>query len=284
MKPETVKQLVALNRAFYSRFAREFSETRPSGEPRLSRIVSYVPRESKLLDVGCGNGRLAERLDQEARRVRYIGIDLSSFLVAMAASQCAKLRNVEVAFRVVDITQPDWPAKMVASQPPLPFPAEQFDTVTALAVLQHIPGFATRRAVLQNIRALLRPGGLLVMTNWQFLRNEKSREKVVDWKTLGVDEQDLEPGDHLLTWKRGGIGYRYCHQLTQVQVQELATRSGYRVLEQFYADDDMNLYSVLERGHDPVAAGKDRTTDRRSQSGKTPVGLRIRRMDKGRSS
>jgi len=50
-----------------------------------------------------------------------------------------------------------------------------------------------------------------------------------------------------MTWKRGGVGYRYCHLITKAEVRRMAEQSGFDVLEQFYADADLNLYSVLQK-------------------------------------
>jgi 2-polyprenyl-3-methyl-5-hydroxy-6-metoxy-1,4-benzoquinol methylase len=231
MDTRLVNQLLELNRTFYVRFAGAFSETRPSTQLSLTRILTYISNGVKVLDVGCGNGRVAQRLAQEQRRVSYLGLDLPE-MVEIAAARCAGLA---AQFRPVDITQPGWNQNLGAP----------FDIVLLLAVLHHIPGFDLRREVLRSVCAVLRPGGRLVMTNWQFARAERLRKKMVSWQTIGIDEHDLEPGDALLDWKRGGVGYRYCHLVTETEVEQLAAQSGFKVLEQFCADADLNLYSIL---------------------------------------
>ncbi len=116
-----------------------------------------------------------------------------------------------------------------------------------MAVLHHIPSFALRRAVLRDLHGLLRAEGICAMSNWQFMRNERLRRKIVPWSTLDIDERELEAGDALLDWKRGGTGYRYCHFFTEAEVSDLAAQSGFAVRAQFYADGELNLYSVLQR-------------------------------------
>ncbi|CAG0980995.1 hypothetical protein ANRL3_02132 [Anaerolineae bacterium] len=237
MNSQLVKQLIEINRKFYSDFAQSFSETRSSAQTRLDRIVAYIGDGVKTLDVGCGNGRLAERIEKEGRRAQYVGVDASPELIAIASAQKSRLHRVFAEFRVADITAADWGASLRD---------EPFDIAIALAVLHHVPSFDLRVAVLREIHALLRPGGKLIMTNWHFERNERLRKKIVAWDTVGIDAHDLEPGDALMTWERGGIGYRYCHLVTQSEVQKLAEQSGFVVVEQFYADADLNLYSVLQ--------------------------------------
>lgn len=203
---------------------------------RLDRIVAYIPEGGKVLDVGCGNGRLAERIEKEARRAEYVGIDSSSELIAIAASRAARLRRVAARFLVGDVTSGDWSAAL---------PPRSFDVAFALALVHHVPGFELRCALLAAIRRLLAPGGTFVMTNWHFERNERLRKKLIPWKTVGIDEANLEEGDALLSWQRGGTGFRYCHLITIPEVIHLAERSGFQVTKQFYADADLNLYSVL---------------------------------------
>lgn len=238
MNSQLVKQLIEINRKFYSDFAQSFSETRSSAQTRLDRIVAYIGDGVKALDVGCGNGRLAERIEKEGRRVHYVGVDASPELIAIASAHKSRLHRVAAKFRVADITATDWSASLRG---------EPFDIAVALAVLHHVPSFDLRVAVLREIHALLRPGGKFVMTNWHFERNERLRKKIVAWDTVGIDTRDLEPGDALMTWERGGIGYRYCHLVTQSEVQKMADQSGFTVVEQFYADADLNLYSILQR-------------------------------------
>ena len=238
MNPQLVKQLVALNASFYSRFANEFSETRSSAQMRLNRIVKYVPDGATLLEVGCGNGRLAERLDRDAHPLTYVGVDAAREMIDIANARRLGLRFVRAEFRVADLTDPEWHGAL---------PHAPYDVIVALAVLHHIPSSELRLAVLRDLGAMLKPGGTLVMTNWQFLNNERMRKKILEWDTVGIDPAELETGDALLSWKRGGMAYRYCHWLTKTEVQELAAQSGLQVVRQFLADADLNLYSVLRK-------------------------------------
>jgi len=71
---------------------------------------------------------------------------------------------------------------------------------------------------------------------------------------MGVDQRDLERGDYLLDWRRGGVGYRYCHLVGEEEVAALAAGAGLELVESFYADGregNLNLYAVLS----PLATG-----------------------------
>ena len=236
MDSQIVNQLLDINRKFYSEFARAFSETRSSGQSRLDRIVAYIGGDSKALDVGCGNGRLADRLEREGRHVQYVGVDASPELIAIASAQKSRWHHLVADFRVADIAAPGWGSS---------FEPGAFDVAVALAVLHHVPSFDLRCGVLREIHALLKPNARLILTNWHFERNERLRKKIVAWDLVGLDANQLEEGDALMTWERGGKGYRYCHLVTQAEMKKLAEQSSFGVLEQFYADADLNLYSIL---------------------------------------
>ncbi len=87
------------------------------------------------------------------------------------------------------------------------------------------------------------------MSNWQFLRSPKLRQRVVPWNTLGITEAEVEQGDYLLSWERGGRrGVRYVHVLDEDEVRRLAGQAGLQILEVFSADGlsgDLAEYVVL---------------------------------------
>lgn len=236
MDAETVNKLLDLNRAFYSEFSADFSDSRSSERLNIEPFRSYLANDIRLLDAGCGNGRLADTLERAGYWLDYVGIDGSAELVALAEKQRAGLHKVHASFRVVDLTAPQW-SKTLASAP--------FDVVVSLAVLHHIPSFELRGQVLRQFHDLLKLNGILVTSNWQFTRSERLRKKIIGWEKLEIEDWRLETGDYLLDWKRGGVGYRYVHLMDEPEMERLATDSGFRVVRQFYADADLNLFSIL---------------------------------------
>lgn len=239
MELEVVKRLLALNREFYAEFAESFSDTRSSGDMNLEPIMPFLRDGMKVLDVGCGNGRLAERLDRDGHSLTYIGIDAAPELFEIAKKRKGNLRHISAEFHMADVTTPEWTDEMQVYKP--------LDLAFALAVLHHIPGLELRLQLLRGIHSLLRPGGVLLMSNWQFMQNERVRRKILSWETLNIDENQVEPGDALIDWKRGGAGCRYVHEFTAEQVQTLSDKSGFRMVDQFRADAGQNLFSVLKR-------------------------------------
>jgi 2-polyprenyl-3-methyl-5-hydroxy-6-metoxy-1,4-benzoquinol methylase len=232
------QRLLALNREFYARFAQEFSRSRTVDHTNISAIMPYLRAGVKLLEIGCGSGRLAERLEREKLALDYLGVDVTPAFIEAARGRSARMVHVHAEFLLQDITAEGWAESLRASAP--------FDVALAAAVLHHIPDFELRCAVLGALRSLLRLGGILVMSNWQFQNEPRLRRKVVPWESVAIDERALEEGDTLIDWKRGGNGYRYCHLLTELEIEQAARRSGYSVFSQFNSDRNLNLWSILQ--------------------------------------
>jgi 2-polyprenyl-3-methyl-5-hydroxy-6-metoxy-1,4-benzoquinol methylase len=126
-----------------------------------------------------------------------------------------------------------------------------FDCVLMLAVLHHIPDGTLRVRIMRQARDLLSPEGCVIISVWQFLENERMRRKIVPWSTVGIDDRELEPGDTLLNWKRGGAGLRYCHWIGEDELRAMSAQAGLKVTETFRAggrEGNLSLYAILSVG------------------------------------
>ncbi len=240
MQPTTVETLLRLNRAFYDRFAAEFAASRAPNQPGWRRLLAYLPARGRLLDVGCGSGRLASLLVQAGRPLAYVGVDSSPHLLAIARNAAASL-PIPADFVEADVAEPGWTARL---------PAGGFEAVTALAVLHHIPGWQGRRALLAQLGGLLAEDGVLALSTWQFLNEARLRRKVMPWSAAGLTPEQVETGDYLLDWQRGGVGLRYCHFMDEAELHALAEQAGL-LLQATFLDDgrnkNLNLFAVLGR-------------------------------------
>ncbi|HSN74952.1 MAG TPA: class I SAM-dependent methyltransferase [Anaerolineae bacterium] len=240
MDTATIETLLRLNRVFYDRFAAQFAQSRTPNQPGWQRLLPYLPERGRLLDVGCGHGRLARLLDQQGRRVTYVGVDSSASLLSIARAETADLA-ISTAFIVVDITAAGWVDSL---------PADSFDAIVALAVLHHIPGWQGRRTLLAQLASLLAQEGVLALSTWQFMNEARLRRKIVPWDAAGLTPEQVEAGDTLLDWQRGGAGLRYCHLVDESELLTLAGQAGLTVQAMFHDDGrgkNLNLFAVLGR-------------------------------------
>lgn len=240
MNKDTIDRLLAVNREFYAEFAEHFAASRPVSDPALTCILPYLPSSARILDVGCGDGRLALLLHRTRPGSLYVGVDATPELIEVARSQTDRLGESEVTLRVVDVTRQGWTASL---------PHAPYDCVVMLAVLHHIPSFDLRAQVLREVAEVLRAEGHAILSTWRFLAHRRLRRKIVDWDCVDIDEGELESGDYLIDWKRGGQGLRYCHLIDEAEVDDLADASGFVVRETFRAggrEGDMSLFAILD--------------------------------------
>ncbi len=241
MKSLIAARLSALNREFYQTFAADFSETRRRLQPGVLRALEGLPLEASILDLGCGNGLLALWLAKHDHQGPYTGLDFSESLVQSARVALSAFPNIDARLEIWDLTGPNLEAAL----------RRAFDRVFAFAVLHHLPSETARLGAFRAIAAALKPSGEAVISNWQFLSSARLRARIVPWERVGLSEADLDPGDYLLDWRRGGVGYRYVHHFTEVEVTELCESARLRIVEHFYSDGksgDQALYSRINIG------------------------------------
>ncbi len=195
-----------------------------------------------MLDVGCGNGRFLAFLAARGWSGDYYGIDSNPALLDAARRVAGQAAGVAAHFAQLDLLTPDWIAQ---------WPCQAVKRVVCLAVLHHIPGRTNRARLLAQLAGLLRPDGLLILSTWQFMVAARLRERIRPWSTVGLQPEDVEPGDYLLPWGQGAVGLRYCAWIDRDALCALAVEAGLGLVETFYADGregNLNLYGVFAAG------------------------------------
>lgn len=107
---------------------------------RRVELACSLTVEGRVLDVGCGTGRLLSSLPSRYDRV---GVDISAAMLDKARAQG------------LDVVQ--------AGGDELPFPDSSFDLVTTFAVLHHLIDPARVRRTLAEMTRVLRPGGAMLV-------------------------------------------------------------------------------------------------------------------------
>jgi 2-polyprenyl-6-hydroxyphenyl methylase/3-demethylubiquinone-9 3-methyltransferase len=123
---------------------------------RLDWINTLVPIAGlEVLDVGCGGGILADSMARKGAQV--LGIDLSTKALRVAQLHTMEAQTDGVSYREVS-------AEDLALEK-----AGQFDVVTCMEMLEHVPDPAS---VVRACAALVKPGGWVFFSTLN--RNPKS--------------------------------------------------------------------------------------------------------------
>jgi ubiquinone/menaquinone biosynthesis C-methylase UbiE len=160
--------------------------------PVLQRLVAV--RAPLVLDVATGTGRLPlALLEQPMFQGRIVALDLSRKMLSVAAEKLAP--------------HGDRVALMHQRAESLPFPDDTFDAVCCLEALEFM---MDPRAVLHELARVLRPGGLLVLTNRQGRDaklmpgqtfSHEALERILR-DEVGMSEVDVQPWqvDYRIVW------------------------------------------------------------------------------------
>jgi ubiquinone/menaquinone biosynthesis C-methylase UbiE len=132
----------------FDRWARTYDECslqpafRAAQDAVLGRARRLTTRPRRVLDVGCGTGRLLRVARRHFPTSDLVGVDLSSAMLSVAS--------------------PAWPATRLthvqAAAERLPFADGTFDLVLSTASFRH---WLDHHAAMQEIGRVLAPGGLL---------------------------------------------------------------------------------------------------------------------------
>lgn len=227
MQKQQAENLLSLVKRNYNEIAASFDATRKKEIwPQMRVFAAAVKDGDRVLDAGCGNGRLLEALKD--KKISYLGIDNSSELI-----KAAKHNYPQYDFREADILDLD------------DVPEHDFDHIFCLAVLQHIPSQELRVKFLKNLATKLKQPGNMVVSVWNLGCWPKYRRMIRKnrWlKFFGLYQ--LEARDLIFSWKDSSgqaVSDRYYHAFTAPEIRRLASAAGLQIKE--LREDKHNIWA-----------------------------------------
>lgn len=210
MKRDYAQYLLKKTREDYNLIAEDFSSSRNTLWPELNVFGKYIENGDKVLDLGCGNGRLSELFKD--KNIDYLGADNSEKLIKIAKAKYPNSR-----FQLADALN-------------LPFPDNYFDKIISVAVLHHIPSEILRLKFLQEARRILKPGGLLILTVWDLWQSPKTFFLIIEFALLRIfNRSKLDFKDVFIPWQKKID--RYIHCFTKGELKKIAEKVGMKVKE-----------------------------------------------------
>jgi len=216
------------------RFWDERGEFRPLHRLNPVRLAFVAERAalpgSRVADIGCGGGLLAEGLARAGARVT--GLDLAPAMIEVARLH-ARASGLTIDYRLE-------PVETLATTEP-----GAFDVVTCMEMLEHVPEPA---ATLRALAALLRPGGRLFVSTINrslraFMVAIVGAEYVTRIIPAGTHEYErlIRPAE-LARWARGaGLDLR---EITGLEYNPITEQC------RLQADPAVNYLAMFERPAD----------------------------------
>lgn len=221
----------------YNTIAAHFSDTRNRRSPLPLQwsavntfVQAYVHPGDRVLDLGCGNGRVADVVNEI--KGRYVGVDASEALL-----RHARELHPEQSF-------------VLGNMRDIPFPDASFEYVLMIASFHHIPSAAYRYAALAEVSRVLTPGGMLFMMNWNLHQRRFSLRRW-RWNFSRLcgqlhlcQPQEMDHNDMLIPWKdaHGNVrAERYFHGFTPRELARLGRGSDFQLVDQFYETHGQRL-------------------------------------------
>lgn len=225
----------------YDEIAEEFAATRRTMWPELADLDKYVREGDRVLDVGCGNGKLFGYLSAKIKNFSYVGLDVSEKLIRIARDNYSGEGAEFKVFNGLAIDYPD----------------DYFDTVFCLATLPHLPGESLRLEFLQSIGKKVKSGAILVITCWNLWQPKFIRYQIgmtfnfiID-KLSGKGQYDW--GDFYIPWHKqnGKIIKRFYHALTLSELNGILKKTGWEVEElgckKRHGKKNFNLFAAARK-------------------------------------
>ncbi|MFH1546512.1 MAG: class I SAM-dependent methyltransferase [Patescibacteria group bacterium] len=193
----------------YDSIAKEWDQVRKNswGEFEFARGLL---NSKKILDAGCGNGRLVQWLRESGFEGDYLGVDNAKELLKLA-----KKKFPNEKFALCDLRE-DFLTHHLSGG------LNCVDAVFCIAVLHHFRSEEDRLQTLKNFHASLREGGKIFITSWNFFQPKF-------WKHLFKNfSRDCEI-------KFAGKGKRFIHSFTKSELKRLLQQAGFKNIKIFYA-------------------------------------------------
>lgn len=219
MRKNKAEEIINQVQASYNAIAESFDLTRKKEIwPQMLKYSDRVKDGDRVLDLGCGNGRLLKAL--EGKNIEYLGLDGSKNLIEIAKNNFPghNFKELNVLNLETGLDKEN-----------------KFEHIFLLAVLQHIPSKEIRLKVLKDLNKRLSQEGELVMSNWNLWRQKKKRKKIFKFALLKlVGKNSLDFKDITFNWKGNKDKqpvFRYYHAFSANELRNLAKKAGFRYIE-----------------------------------------------------
>lgn len=247
MDQQTIQKLIKKTIIDYSQIAIDFDRTRSKTQWQVMQaLAGFAQSGERILDFGCGNGRLFGLL--KSKNIEYVGIDPVAEFINICRDKYSDRKNAH--FAVFDFDTENFK---------LNFPDKYFDKIFAFAVFHHLPSRKLRADVLRELKRVLKDDGRIFLTVWNLWRG-KSFWKIIGFsltKIFGrikahndISAGDPDFGDLFIDYETADKKTkvrRYHHAFTGSGLAKMAGDAGLEAEKIFYDNNKFNICGILKK-------------------------------------
>lgn len=189
--------------------------------PEFTIISKYVNYDDKIIDIGCGVGRVGFGLYENGYK-KVTGIDISKEMIK-EAKKINDIKQFELTLEVQDILD-------------LKYQDRTFNSALAFHAITPIPKSDNRRKALLEIQRILNNDSYIILST--FLRELRDDDFWINeqyvWKNNLQDKRLHDFGDIL--GNKNGVEI-FIHIPSRIEFINLLEESGYKLLEEFLWTD-----------------------------------------------
>ena len=185
----------------YEKIAHNFSHSRYKVWNRVENFISDIPTSSKVMEVGCGNGKNMMLRDD----IFFEGCDTCHQFVKICTD------------RELSVIQ--------ANNLNLPYDDNSYDFTLSVAVIHHISTHENRIKAIEELVRITKPGGKIFLEVWAFEQGPLSK--------MNLTQQDnLIPFKDKIT--RENLGDRFYHFFKENELQNIVNQYNVKIIDSFW--------------------------------------------------
>ena len=248
------------NKTAYDAIATPFSQSRTFRFGELPLLLEYIQPEQVIVDLGCGTGRLYQLLVQNqglgedvenvvgVLDVQYVGVDQSPPEADQPLAGVDYI-GIDQSIRQLEAARRDFPEAtwVEGTMRAIPLEDNSADVLFCIATFHHLPPDETRAQSLKEMYRVLKPGGRLIMSNWNF-ESDWVASKLEGPGTPGIESKWEREEDHFFVpWmnpKREILGMRHYWAISPEAHAQLHEESGFLLEEWFYTRQDKKIEDI----------------------------------------
>ncbi|MCL2492155.1 MAG: hypothetical protein FWE87_05340 [Coriobacteriia bacterium] len=267
MDRETVQRLRELNNEFYLNNCDSFSKTRKGPWEGWFRCIDIIADKLPLadwssaepmgddkvfsvFDLGCGNLRFKTFLENAFPELNmaYFAVDNCQDMIPMTSDDGRQIFSLH--FQDLDAIEVIADGESLNSLIDAPL----CNLSVSFGFMHHVPNQENRKEALRALVDQTYPGGLVIVSLWQFMSHPELADKMLQFHARACDElhmPPLEPNDFILGWQNLPDAYRYCHSFTDEDIDDLVDSIADKadLVARFTSDGrthDLNSYVVFQ--------------------------------------